>query len=363
MDTSSNDQQSDLPRIIAVVSGKGGSGKTMVVAVMATVLSTENKRTLIVDADTGTAGMTYYLGLNLVSNIRVGLSNIAKASFSENMDETIKKSVQKVKGAKNSDFLGIGDHRRLEKEVPEDDLPNILKETISKLRQVYPDNWIIIDCRGGIDRESVAVCSEADDIILIAESDTTSFQATKHVVDVLSDNDIAHKIRGFFINKVFNNPSVIVAQGTSVFGTQFLSAIPFDLQATRSFLVGDIPKIYSPFGRHVWAGLHKAYAEEVNGPPMRPWNFEEYRELGLTNLDSLRGGIFASALILILGIAVAFRLTNSVMLYYIEDRITTLVFFVALFLLGLMGSIESTRRLLGRIISTYIRLIFRSPDQ
>jgi len=342
-------------KIIAVLSGKGGSGKTMIVAVMANILSERKQTVIIVDADTGTAGMTYYLGLRLVSNIRVGLSNVARHFMSKGENFLVTPFLQSVRDSQGVMFFGIGDHRQLEKEAPESEMPSILKRVLLGLGN---GDWLIVDCRGGIDKESLAVCATADDILLISETDTTSFQATKHVVDVLSDNDLAHKLRGFIINKVFDDPSVLINQGTSVYGTQFLSAIPFDLNATRSFLLGEIPTWHTAFGRHVAAALSRAYPSTVPEPP-GVWAPEDFREVGLTNLDSIRGGMFLALLILTLGILLLSRFftTGGFRDVMLSSGIIYYVF--ALLMLGLFGAVEGTRRAIGRIISSYIRLLSR----
>ncbi|WP_305418184.1 nucleotide-binding protein [Photobacterium leiognathi] len=63
-------------KTIAIVSGKGGSGKTMLTATIAKILDISGSSVLLIDADFGTAGLTYYLGLNEVNNISVGLANL-----------------------------------------------------------------------------------------------------------------------------------------------------------------------------------------------------------------------------------------------------------------------------------------------
>jgi flagellar biosynthesis protein FlhG len=345
-------------RTVAIVSGKGGSGKTMVTTVIARVLSHAKQEVIIIDADTGTAGMTYYLGLKLVKNIRVGLSTLANKGHID--EDLIRRAIQKIKGFEKSEFIGIGDHRRLEREIPEEALPNILRELIDNLYEFKA--WKIVDCRGGIDRESIAVCQSADDVILVIESDTTSFQATKHVVDILSDHELAHKIRGFFINKVFNDPSEIIKNGTSFFGTQFLSAIPFDISATRAFLIGESPSLDSLFGTHIWQGVYKAYPEVVQEPDKRIWTNEEYREVGLSNLESVRGGLVMAGCIILATILFFFARyidsgNSNLSRPFGPATVEIVVLYVAIF--GLIGSIENTRRIIGRLISIYFRALSR----
>src|SRR5436305_3294014 len=86
-------------RIVAFVSGKGGSGKTMVTALFAQSLFRDGEKVIIFDADTGTAGMTYYLGLSKVKNIRIGLYDVARKSprlFDD--PEFLKRALQPIDG-------------------------------------------------------------------------------------------------------------------------------------------------------------------------------------------------------------------------------------------------------------------------
>jgi flagellar biosynthesis protein FlhG len=140
-----------------------------------------------------------------------------------------------------------------------------------------------------------------------------------------------------------------------------LSAIPFDLAATRSFLIGNVPGILSPFGRHVWAGLHRAYPDNVPSSPISPWDFGEYREIGLTNLDSLRGGGAAAAFIMTMAAVVVFRWSQSATSFFeLSQRDPVMAFLIiGTVVMGLIGSIEVTRRALGRLISLYVRALGR----
>ncbi|MBU2454949.1 MAG: P-loop NTPase, partial [Proteobacteria bacterium] len=55
--------QKKLPKVIAVTSGKGGVGKTNIVANMAVCLSLSGKRVVIIDADVGLANIDIIFNL------------------------------------------------------------------------------------------------------------------------------------------------------------------------------------------------------------------------------------------------------------------------------------------------------------
>lgn len=213
--------------------------------------------------------MTFYLGLKLVENTGFGIADIVNRLHRssgvetnktrtkrgdpadvQEMDRLLNRAIQPIKGFSKASFLPMGEPRRLYGAVEESEITKTLKLLLRNLLEKH--QWIIVDCRGGIDQDSLEICKAVDDILLVVETDTTSFQATQYLVDVLSNHDLLHKLRGFFINKVFDNPNYIARTGTSVFRTQYLSSIPFDLEATRNFLVGDVPLRNSLFGIHLW---------------------------------------------------------------------------------------------------------------
>ena len=334
---------------IAIVSGKGGSGKTMVAATMAATLDSLGKRVLLVDADYGTAGLTYYMGLNTVANISMGLTNLSsQGSFSS---ESLKRYSQRMNGFENSYFIGIGDHRRYLKSASKIDVENVFLQLVSESKEEY--DFILIDCRGGIDAESLMVCRAIDEIIIIAETDTTSFQATQYLVDTLYDNDLSDKLSGFMINKVFDDPSSISRAGTASFKSQYLDSVPFDLDATKSFLVGDLPSRKSMFSSQVWHVLYKIYPGVIKKPTLRSLAFSDYRGLSLRDNDSLLGGIMISFICLALGSIVIYDQISDVDFDRSVIRFTTL----NLVLFSAISGIEPARRGVGRVFSAYKKFV------
>jgi septum site-determining protein MinD len=337
---------------IAIVSGKGGSGKTIIASVMMQIIA-ENGKVVLIDTDAGTGGLTFYLGLDLVAGTSTGLSDLLTRHASEEIrtyDQYVSELsdlLRSVKEMPNARFLSVGDRRKMGR-ISSVDLRKGLKNLVLALESI--SEFSVFDCRGGIDDESLAVCDAVDDIILIVETDTTSYQATQQLVETLVDNGLAHKLRGFIINKVFEDPSVVARNGTAVFRCQYLAAVPFDFDAMRSFFVGRIPSLYSSFSVHVQHALNHAYSDSIPAPLRRTYTFEDYEEIGLVNLDSLRGGIITAMAIMVCSILLAFYWWHPPAAIHIKVPES-----VALLAgLGLVGSLSSPRQFVGRAVNRAI---------
>lgn len=363
---------SDNSKSIAIVSGKGGSGKTILAAVSALEFDRFTNATVLVDGDLGTAGLSLYLGLELVSNTAFGLgdladlggSNAAIEKMALNRDlatspDAYSSALRKVKGSQHLLFMSAGDPRRLQGGMPQPLLESRFEEVVRVLKNM--GEVVIFDCRGGIDPESLAICKAVDDIILVVETDTTSYQATQRLVEVLTENYLARKLKGFFINKVFDDPTVIARNGTSAFKCQYLAAIPLDFDAMRDFFVGDIPSPKSVFGIHVQHGLHKAYPEVVPPPEGRVLSFPDYKDIALQSPDSYRGGVIASLLIILAAFVIASYFWSVDLIVTRKDRLMLLAPIAVMVALGLAGSLSNTRSSLGRLISIFLTNFLTPP--
>lgn len=345
------DEEIDSCKAIAIVSGKGGSGKTMVAATMATILDSLGNKVLLVDADYGTAGLTYYMGLNTVANISVGLTNLS--SLESLNTKSLNRYTQVMNGFENSEFIGVGDHRRYLKSSSETNIEMLFDELVKISKEQY--DFILIDCRGGIDTESLMVCKAVDEIVIVAETDTTSFQATQYLVDTLYDNDLSDKLSGFMINKVFDDPSSIARAGTASFKSQYLDSIPFDLDATKSFLVGDLPKRSSMFSSQISHVLCKLYPDIIKRPHTKSLAFSDYRSLSLRDNDSLLGGMMISFISLAFGSVLLY----DQLLYVDFGRHAIVVSTMSLVALSVFSGIEPARRSIGRVFTIYKKFITR----
>ena len=58
-----------LPKLLAIGSGKGGTGKTLVATALASTLAEQGDRVLLCDADLGLSNSTVHLGLDTGGDI------------------------------------------------------------------------------------------------------------------------------------------------------------------------------------------------------------------------------------------------------------------------------------------------------
>ena len=335
---------------IALVSGKGGSGKTMVAAVVAKLLDKDNRAVLMIDSDFATAGLTYYMGLKTVKNISVGLTNIS--SDPHRIDTMpLEKIIQKMAGYERTRFIGVGDHRRFYKKRDSTDLRNILESLLEQVDGKF--DHILFDCRGGIDKDSLSVCSLVDEILIVAETDTTSFQATQHLVDILYDNNLSDKLSGFFINKVFDDPKNFAMNGTAAFKCQYLGSIPFDLEATRSFLIGEVPTFRSNFFTQIGYSLQTYDIGFSYKSSKRKMDFRDFKGLNIRDNESMLGGLFLSFGSMSVGIPLYLSCLGA---YPLSSQ-NFKAFLVLLIVLGIFSGLEPVRRAFGSLFTSYFRII------
>ncbi|HEX8901199.1 AAA family ATPase [Vitreimonas sp.] len=340
---------------LAVVSGKGGSGKTLVAATLALTLAQEGKRTILVDADMGTGGLTYYLGFSVFDRTRQGLAEFLQSAANTQSDVPItvefsKASKEQLERRAELEFvslLAVGEHRLTEGKslmtTPS------MERVVRGLGKAF--DAVIIDCRGGIDDDSLAVCRAVQDIVVVVETDAAAIQSSQHLVDVLSREGIAKKVAGFVLNKVMDDPTSLAHAGASFFRTNYLGAIPFDIQTTRDFIKGVLPKQTSLFSRHVSNIASKLFYEFSIPKPARDALLEpsEFGTLTLRNPDIIRGG-YIVAFALIAG-TVAYV---SARLNYIIPARSDLTAIASITAIACLSLSESFKENVGAVVRLYL---------
>jgi len=160
-----------LPRVIAVTSGKGGVGKTNIVANAAVALSRMGKRVVIIDADVGLANIDIIFNLRPEFNIRHVISS------EKTLKEVMVQSVHGVKilpgGSGFADLTQLSEGEKL----------NLLTEfeTLSDQADI-----IFVDTGAGISSNVLYFNSACDECVVIATNEPTSITDAYAMMKVMS---------------------------------------------------------------------------------------------------------------------------------------------------------------------------------
>lgn len=158
-------------RVLAVSSGKGGVGKTNVVANLAYGLSRSGKKVLVVDADLGLNNIDILLGL--VPKFHIG----HVLSGDKNVEEIIIDGPAGIRVLPAGD--GLQELTQLEKEKK-----MILMEQLDRVSGGY--DFMIFDTGAGISANVTYFCSAAHEIILVATTEPTSLTDVYALIKVLN---------------------------------------------------------------------------------------------------------------------------------------------------------------------------------
>ncbi len=185
--------------VIAIASGKGGTGKTVLAACLGYSLNRADHRVLMVDTDTATDGLSLFLlgpeGSKRVESLPVestftGILDRLQDVRSEREPSDFKPLVidrQHDHGVIYKAFLSgrglYGDPQ--ESSVPRLDrnsFRSAVRSLLNGLRQQGEYDYILLDTRGGFSFESLEICALADSFIVVTESDYTSFYQDRNLI-------------------------------------------------------------------------------------------------------------------------------------------------------------------------------------
>jgi len=157
-------------RVLAITSGKGGVGKTNVVAGLAQALAQQGQRVVVMDADFGLANLDILLGLTP----RFTLEHVLRGE--KVLEEILVESAYGVRIIPASS--GIQELTRL--------------DTVSELRLVQglqrvaeTADWLLIDTAAGIHDSVLKLLMAAQEVVLVTTPEPTSLVDAYAMVKVL----------------------------------------------------------------------------------------------------------------------------------------------------------------------------------
>ncbi len=172
------------PKVIAVTSGKGGTGKTNFIINTAIALAQRGQKIYLIDADLGTANVDVLLGLNCKHTI----NSLVEDKNMDLMDII-------VDGPEGIRLLPGGSGLQSLAELPKEELTRIIG--MFKPLEEHAD-VIMIDTGSGISRNVVEFALAADEIVVVITPEPHSLSDAYAIIKVLSNNELQPPIRLVF---------------------------------------------------------------------------------------------------------------------------------------------------------------------
>lgn len=241
-------------RLISIQSGKGGSGKTLISASVGFLLAHCGFKTLLIDTDLITRGLSFYLMSDEPYRAQFGLSDY----LNQQVQLTKEKLVNIHSPFCNSNLFFLPSSSNLQTHKPDHYLKNDFQDLLSsKLPRLFEVafsqlgiDYIICDTPGGTSSISYTVANKVNGYVIVTEADKTSWDVTELLVNGInefSEDDTGYKNGrvparlGFILNKNTLPDKEIVKFLKQRFLCQDLAVIPLDIEAVRCFQNDDIP--------------------------------------------------------------------------------------------------------------------------
>lgn len=224
-----------MGKILALLSGKGGSGKTTLALSMSSMLSNCGIRVLLVDCDLSTNGATYFY------EDRLSGYNINIISFYNILFELGEQEERLININKNMDFIpSITQITKKNTETysyHEND-ENILQKIKNDFGQKY--DVIIFDCQAGYTDSLKLILPIVDINLVVMEADAISSSAIRSLYLKIGDFLNDKKVYQIF-NKATDEEYQIYSKisGGTVFTN--IETVKFDWKIRKSFSVAEVP--------------------------------------------------------------------------------------------------------------------------
>ncbi|MGD9704271.1 MAG: CpaE family protein [Acidimicrobiia bacterium] len=201
-------------RIIAVLSPKGGSGKTMVAANLAAVLARAGQGSVVlVDLDVQFGDSASALGL-------IPEHTIGQLVTSPTIDSTTLK-VYLTQHEPSGAFVLCGAMSPEEGEGVTDQHAGRILELLAR-----DFAYVVVDTAAGLDERTLATLELADDVVLVASMDVSSIRSLGKEVSALERLGLVGTKRHFVLNRADARVGIDVADVEAALGMEVIAQVP-----------------------------------------------------------------------------------------------------------------------------------------
>lgn len=213
-----------MTRIISVISGKGGTGKTTVASNLGKALSDIGEKVLLIDANLSGANLSQHFGVN---SPNVTLNNVLEG------EAFITQAMYRTEG------LSIIPASILDFKRSPVKLKYLLYEYIGD------KDFILIDAAAGLNREVEAAIEASDEVLIVTEPQMTSI--TNSIGALELSNEMDKRLAGVVINNKRRESSELSKEDVeNVLGLEVIGEIPEHKRVRESIVMNEPVVSYSP---------------------------------------------------------------------------------------------------------------------
>lgn len=240
-------------RVIGIISGKGGVGKTSLTVNLGVALNQLGKDVTLVDADFSASNLGAYLGRydhpTKIQKVLHGEASVEQAMF---------RHPTGVKAITSSNEIN-----RVEPDTAK------LKEILDKVAQ--KSDYVLVDCPPGLDKTVANIMEAVDELLIITMPTQTSGLNAAQVIE--KSKQLHKPILGTVMNKVEDNPEkeLLDREVEMMTESHILSQIPYDPEMKEALFENEPLVLYnelSPAAIKIDKLAHSLEGEQYEQPKL-----------------------------------------------------------------------------------------------
>jgi len=214
-----------MTRIISVLSGKGGVGKTTLVSNLGTALVKRGKNVIILDGNVTTPNLSLHLGIPLYP---VTLHDVLKSKIPiESAIYHHESGLKIIPASLSTEAI---------KDVSLEKFQTVLLKLLGKA------DIVIVDAAAGLGKEALAAMSVADDLIVVTNPELPAVTDALRTIKIAEENGT--KVLGVVVNRVKGlKHELSLSEIKNMLEIPIIAVVPEDVAVQKS-IAKRIPVVY-----------------------------------------------------------------------------------------------------------------------